>query len=176
MPSGAAALYPLSNYGGDPMLAYDRVTTDPFKCIEVRVMQKIAAQVPTYAYDFTYPNSPFYYPQMRGFKALASHTIDIQFLFNGYHGGPLGVNLDQTTGQPRELNAQETTLSDQMVAAWTNFVKAGNPNGAENSPWPKFSADSSGMYFVEDIPISTKSVSQFRADHKCDFWDAQPSK
>jgi para-nitrobenzyl esterase len=176
MPSGAAALYPLSNYGGDPMLAYDRVTTDPFRCIEVRVMQKIAAQVPTYAYDFTYPNSPFYYPQMPGFKALASHTIDIQFLFNNYHGGPLGVNLDQTTGQPRELNAQETALSDQMVAAWTNFVKTGNPNGAGNSPWPKFSADSSATYFVEDVPISTMSVSQFRADHKCDFWDVQPSK
>jgi para-nitrobenzyl esterase len=173
MPPGAAALYPLSNYGGDPMLAYVRVTTDPLQCIEVRVMQKIAAQVPTYAYEFTYPNSPFYYPQMPGFKALASHTIDIQFLFDHYHGGPLGVNLDQTTGQPRDLNGQETILSDQMVGAWTHFVKTGNPNGAGDSPWPKFSADDSGRFFLEDIPVSTKAVLQFKADHKCEFWDVQ---
>jgi para-nitrobenzyl esterase len=176
MPSGVAAHYPLSNYDSDPMLAFARVTTDPFKCIEVQVMQKIATQVPTFAYDFAYPNAPFYYPQMPGFKALASHTIDIQFLFNNYHGGPLGVNLDQSTGRPRELNVHETTLSDQMVAAWTNFVMAGNPNGAGNSPWPKFSADSSGRYFVEDMPVSTKPVSQFRADHQCDFWDVRPNK
>jgi hypothetical protein len=26
------------------------------------------------------------------------------------------------------------------------------------------------------MPISTESVSQFRADHKCDFWDVQSGK
>ena len=30
-------------------------------------------------------------------------------------------------------------------------------------------ADDGGQYFVEDIPPSTKSVAQFRADYKCDF-------
>ena len=33
-------------------------------------------------------------------------------------------------------------------------------------------ADDGAQYFVEDIPPSTKLVVQFRADYKCDFWDA----
>lgn len=51
---------------------------------------------------------PYYFPAMPGFVPLAAHTIDIQFLFSGYHGGSLGVNRDQAIGQPRELTGQET--------------------------------------------------------------------
>jgi para-nitrobenzyl esterase len=172
MPAGVATRYPISNYGGDPMIAYERVTTDAARCTELHVLQKLAPQVATYAYDFTYQNAPYYFPKMPGYKPMAAHTIDIQFLFNNFHGSQLGVNLDQATGQPRKLDATETKLSDQIVAAWTNFANTGNPNGSGNSPWPKFTADDSGQYFVEDIPLSTKSVAQFRADYNCDFWDA----
>jgi para-nitrobenzyl esterase len=171
IPAGTADQYPLSNYGGDPMTAYNRVMTDPIKCKDLHVLQILAPQVPTYAYDFTYQNSPYYFPKMPGFKGLAAHTIDIQFLFNNWHGGQLGVNLDQETGQPRELNNKETKLSDQLVAAWTNFAKTGNPNGSGNSPWPKFGAGKNAKYFVQDIPLSTTSVSQYRNEYKCDFWD-----
>ena len=111
-------------------------------------------------------------PKMPGYKPMAAHTIDIQFLFTNFHGSQLGVNLDQVTGQPRELNVTETKLSNQMVASWTNFANTGNPNGSGNSPWPKLTADDSGQYLVEDIPLSTTSVAQFRAEYKCDFWDA----
>jgi para-nitrobenzyl esterase len=173
MPAGLATRYPISNYGGDPMIAYERIPTDAARCTELHVLQKLAPQVSTYAYDFTYQNAPYYFPKMPGYKPLAAHTIDVQFLFNNFHGGQLGVNLDQASGQPRELNATETKLSDQMVAAWTNFANTGNPNGSGNSPWPKFTADDSGQYFVQDIPLSTKLVSQFRADYKCDFWDSR---
>jgi para-nitrobenzyl esterase len=174
MPAGVADRYPISAYDNDPMIAYERVVTDPAKCREVHVLQKLAPQVPTYAYDFTYPNAPYYFPKMPGFKALASHTIDIQFLFNDWHGGNLGVNLEHTTGQPRELQGNEVKLSDQLVAAWTNFAKTGNPNSSGNSPWPKFKA-TNGVYFVQDIPLSTTPVAQFRSDYKCDFWDAVAS-
>ena len=47
---------------------------------------------------------------------MAAHTIDIQFLFNNFHGSELGVNLEQATDQPHKLDARETKLSDQMVA------------------------------------------------------------
>lgn len=171
----AAAQYPLSAYGGDPMLAYERFLTDPTKCRELHVVQLWAPQVPTYAYDFTYQNAPYYFPKMPGFKPLAAHTIDIQFVFNNWHGGNLGVNLDQNSGQPREINQQETNLSDQIVAAWTNFADTGNPNGSGNSPWPKFEGGGGAKYFVQDIPLSTTSIANFRATYKCDFWDTQLS-
>ncbi len=76
------------------------------------------------------------------------------------------MNLDQESGAPRELNNKETNLSEQLVAAWTNFAKSGNPNGSGNSPWPKLTADANAKYFVQDVPLSTTTVSQFRADYK----------
>jgi para-nitrobenzyl esterase len=83
----------------------------------------------------------------------------------------LGVNLDQTTGLPRELNAAETALSDKLVAAWTKFAKTGNPNGAGNSPWPAFTTGAQN-FFSENIPTSsTYSASAYSADHKCDYWN-----
>lgn len=169
----AAAQYPLSSFGGDTMLAYERYLTDPNKCRELHVVRLWAPQVPTYAYDFTYKNAPYYFPKMPGFSPLAAHTIDIQFLFANWHGGNLGVNIDQTSGQPRELNGQETKLSDQLVAAWTNFADKGNPNGSGNSPWPRFGNGKSAKYFVQDIPLSTTSIANFRNEYKCDFWDTQ---
>jgi para-nitrobenzyl esterase len=71
MPSGTAARYPLAHYNGDPMLAYERVTTDSVRCQEVNVMRRLASQVPIYAYDFTYASAPYYFPKMPGFKPLA---------------------------------------------------------------------------------------------------------
>jgi para-nitrobenzyl esterase len=104
------------------------------------------------------------------FQPLAAHTIDIQFLFSKYHGGNLGVNLDQTTGQPRELQGSEIGLSDQLVAAWTNFAKTGNPNAQGAPLWPVF-APNSGSFLSENVPSSSPySATQFFTDHKCDFW------
>lgn len=171
IPAGTAARYPLSNYNGDPMLAYARVTTDSVRCQEVNVIERLASQVPIYAYDFTYQDAPYYFPKMTGFRPLAAHTIDIQFVFNKWHGGQLGVNLDQTTGQPRDLNQQEENLSDQIVAAWTNFASTGNPNGTGNTPWPKLATGNTGKYFLEDVPLSTQPVTQIQTRYQCNFWN-----
>ncbi|MDB6091183.1 MAG: Carboxylesterase type [Gammaproteobacteria bacterium] len=176
-PANVLAEYPLSNYGNDPQLAQDRVGTDPIACTTRRVAQLLAPQVPTYMYEFNYQNAPYYFPQMPNvssptghFQPLAAHTIDIQFLFSGYHGGNLGVNLDQTTGEPRELQGKEITLSEQLIAAWTNFAATGDPNGSGNSPWPTFTPDSP-VFFSENIPLSTLTGAQFSVNHHCAFWD-----
>lgn len=171
--TGAVATqYPLSNYGGNTQLAFDRVSTDRGKCSGLHVLKLWGPQMATYGYDFTYQNAPYYFPKMPGFQPLAAHTIDIQFLFDNWHGGPLGVNLDQTTGVPRELQGAEVGLSDQLVAAWTNFAASGNPNGNGNSPWPKVNG-SSVQFLNENTPLSTESEADYRAAYKCDFWDTQ---
>lgn len=172
------AEYPLSDYSNDPQLAQDRVGSDQIACTTLRVAELLAPQVPTYAYEFNYQGAPYYFPQMPNaysgtghFQPLAAHTIDIQFLFRGYHGGQLGVNLDQSSGQPRELNASERKLSDELVAAWTNFASTGNPNGPGVTPWPAFTPNSGAMFLSEDVPSSSQySSTQFFTDHKCDFW------
>ena len=44
--------------------------------------------------------------------------------------------------------------------------------GTPNATGPYTGGPFAWIDFVEDIPPSTKSVAQFRADYKCDFWDA----
>jgi para-nitrobenzyl esterase len=101
---------------------------------------------------------------MPGFVPLAAHTIDIQFLFPLYHGGPLGVT--------HYLNNKEEDLSDQLVTAWTNFAWTGNPNGLGNRPWPRYENNrpTKPTYSSENIPLATLTDAQYSAAHKCDFW------
>jgi para-nitrobenzyl esterase len=180
------AQYPISNYNNDPELAYNRVLTDGLfgKCASLDVLKAQATSNTgngVYAYDFTYQNAPYYFPKMPNplsptgnFQALASHTIDIQFLFDKWHGGQLGVNLAQdSASQPRDLQGAEIGLSDQMVKSWTNFVKTGNPNGAGAPVWPVFTPSSS-TFLRQDIPNSTETEAQYRANYKCDFWASLP--
>lgn len=179
-PASVRAEYPLSDYGGDPVLAEDRIRTDPAKCRDLHVLELQAASnggFPVYGYDFTYRNSPFYFPRMPDarsptgqFRALAYHTADIQYLFQGWHGGNLGVNLDQTTGRPRELHGAEVTLSDQLLAAWTRFVATGDPNGEEVPRWPMLTRTSPTL-LREDVPVSSETEAQYRARYECAFWD-----
>ncbi len=165
------AQYPSSNYGGDAQKAFNRVSTDPGKCRGLHVLGLWSTKIPTYAYDFTYTEAPYYFPWMPGFKADAYHTVDIQFIFPKWRGGNLGVNLDQTTGQPRELQGAERVLSDKLVAAWTNFAKSGNPNGgSSNSPWPRYNSPTAS-FLNQNLALTTDSTATFRARYKCDFWD-----
>jgi para-nitrobenzyl esterase len=180
------AEYPLGNYNdgvspGNPAWAQDRVSTDQTKCQTLHVLNLWAPVIPTYGYDFTYQNAPFNFPQMPNaynatngynFKARAYHTADIQFQYVNFHGGKFGVNKDQTSGRPRELQGPEITLSDQLVAAWTNFAASGNPNGTGAPVWAAFTAES-GPFLQQDIPNSAETVAQYRANYHCDFWDAR---
>jgi len=181
-PANVQSAYPLGAYGNNPQLAQDRINTDPIACTTLRVAQLLAPQVPSYAYEFNYQNAPYYFPQMPNaasttgyFQPLAAHTIDIQFLFTGYHGGNLGVNLSQdaispANNQPRELQGAEIGLSNQLVAAWTNFANTGNPNGTGAPVWPVF-ATGSQTFLSQNLSSSSYSGAQFFTDHKCGFWN-----
>jgi para-nitrobenzyl esterase len=167
-PAGTAAQvlaqYPLADYPS-PLLAYDAVMTAPIACENLQDAGLLAKRVPVYDYTFDYQHAPYYFPMMPGFISLAAHTIDIQFLFPRYHGGILGV--------PHALNAQETKLSNKLVATWTNFALTGNPNRAGHTPWPQFT-DTPGAPSVlsENIPsLSTQTTAQVSAKYHCAFWD-----
>lgn len=176
-PANVVAEYPLSAYGNDAEVAQDRVSTDSGKCQSLHVLNLWAPAIATYGYDFTYQNAPAYFPQMPNaysptghFEGLAYHTADIQFQYVHFHGGKFGVSKDQTSGQPRDLQGPEITLSDQLVAAWTNFAASGNPNGTGAPLWPAFTTGS-GPFLQQDIPNSAESVAQYRTNYHCDFWD-----
>jgi para-nitrobenzyl esterase len=185
--------------GLTPQQCDDLLGTHPGVCRD-RVVDALWAQYadnPVYEYEFNDQGAPWYYPKMPDttpsglMTPLAAHTIDIQFLFQGWHGGALGV---QGASQSPELSAEEETLSDELVAAWTYFAKTGNPNpGGGNSPWPQF-LDQSGTtctlqtgtgpvtyqcprqsvpsFLSENVPaLSTFTWESFGAAHNCGFWD-----
>jgi para-nitrobenzyl esterase len=170
-PAGTAAktlaLYPLSAYA-TPQLAWDRVGTDSSICGQ-RILDKILApQIPVYAYEFDDQTAPFYFPKMPGLASLAYHTADIQYLFPLWHGGPAPPSIIHT------LNKKQTDLSDQLVAAWTNFAWTGNPNGLGNYPWPRYTNSmTKPAWLIQDIPVlSTLTDTQYSALRNCDFWDS----
>lgn len=213
-PSGTCPTYPagtdaavLAQYtpgsglcsGLSPQQCDDLVGTHPGVCRD-RVVDALWAQyadVPVYEYEFNDQGAPWYYPKMPDatpsglMTPLAAHTIDIQFLFPGWHGGALGV---QGASQSPAMSAAEETLSDELVAAWTYFAATGNPNpGGGNSPWPRF-VDQPGTtctlntgsgpvtyqcpkqgepsFLSENVPaLSTFTWESFGAAHNCDFWD-----
>jgi para-nitrobenzyl esterase len=179
------AVYPLIAYNNNPTLAEDRVSSDSFlKCPALRVLNEQATTntgFGVYGYDFTYQHAPYYFPQMPNafdstgyFQALAYHTADIQFVFQNWHGGNLGVNINQGASSPalnlpRELQGPEITLSDQIVGAWTNFAKTGNPNGLGLPIWPVFTPGV-GPFLQQDIPNGQETATQYSNNYHCAFW------
>jgi para-nitrobenzyl esterase len=182
-----------------PQQCYDLLGTHPGVCRD-RVVDAMWAQYPdnpVYEYEFNDQGAPWYYPNMpdttpsKLMTPLAAHTIDIQFLFPGWHGGALGV---QGASQSPHMSNDEEILSDELVAAWTYFAATGNPNpSGGNSPWPRF-VDEAGtkceahtgygpvsyecpkqnvpLFLSESVPaLKTFTWSSFGAAHNCEFWD-----
>jgi para-nitrobenzyl esterase len=162
------AKYPLSNYA-TPELQWNAMQTPGLyvgACKARHIDQIVGGQVPLYAYEFEDRTAPDYFPPMPGFQSLAYHTSDIQYYFPLWHGGDLGT--------PHPLNAKQKVLSDQLVAAWTNFAWTGNPNGVGNKPWPRYTSKSP-TFFAENITpagLSTLTDAQFSNEHQCAFWDS----
>lgn len=157
------ASYPSADYKS-PQLRMNAIQTDVMVCRIQQATHLLAGKVPLYAYEFRDRAAPFMFPELPDFAPLAYHTADLQYLFPGFHGGDKGVRHD--------LNTQQQKLSDELVDAWTNFVRTGNPNRPGESVWPQFTSDPNAQsYLAQDIPrLSTISDNDFTADHKCDFW------
>ena len=160
-PDAVLAKYPLSAYP-NPGAAWVAVGTDANVCRHPQLNKHVSEYVPLYAYEFSDRNAPWYFPPI-SFAHGAAHTIDIQFLFTDWHGGPLGIL--------HKLSPQERVLSEQLVAAWTNFMYTGNPNLTNDHPWPRYTANSK-VYLSQNVPkSSTLTEAQFTAAHNCAFWD-----
>lgn len=153
--------YPLSAYP-TPGAAWTAVGTDANVCRHPYLNNHASELVPVYSYEFTYRNAPWYFPPVN-FEHGAAHTIDIQFLFPDWHGGPLGIL--------HRINAEERLLSGHLVAAWTNFMYTGNPNLKGDRPWPRYTKGSQ-IYLSQNVTgLTAMPAAQFAAAHKCAFWD-----
>ncbi len=155
------AKYPVSAYA-NPSMAWVALGTDANVCRHRYLNRNVSKFVPLYAYEFADRQAPWYFPALT-FAHGAAHTIDIQFLFPDWHGGPLGAS--------HKLTAPEQGLSKQLVAAWTNFMYSGNPNRTGDRPWPRY-IEGAASYLSQNVPQSTViTEADFESAHNCAFWD-----
>jgi len=156
------ARYPVAKAG--TQMAWDAAHSDMLACRGQYTAEALSAQVPVYMYLFDDRTAQTYFPKMPGFQPLAYHTADIAYVFTGYHGGPNGAAFKLTPAQAK--------LSDQMVDAWANFARSGNPNGSGDAPWPRWKkgADTPAYFLQRDGWKTVQTNAQFAAAHNCDFW------
>ncbi len=84
-----------------------------------------------YAYYFTKVPP---YPPFR-FRGIAGHGAELIYLF-GFPPPIFFYAVEFPWNASRDA-----ALSDTMISYWTNFAKAGNPNGDGLPNWPAFDAD-----------------------------------
>ena len=94
------------------------------------------------------------------FPYRAYHASEVQYLFD----------VPNQTGAP-PLDAAQQQLADTMKRYWTQFARAGDPNGGGPPSWPRYTV--ANDTFQSLAPPTPAPVTGFAADHKCAFWDAQ---
>ncbi|MFT4251289.1 MAG: carboxylesterase family protein [Caulobacter sp.] len=80
---------------------------------------------PTYVYQFTHVE-----PGPDAARYGAFHSSEIPYVYQ---------TLDKSPDRP--FTDADRKLSERMAAYWVNFVKGGDPNGADLPAWPRFDAD-----------------------------------
>jgi para-nitrobenzyl esterase len=57
-----------------------------------------------------------------------------------------------------------------MIGYWSNFVRSGNPNGAGDIPWSRYTRAQPAYLSPETGGPVTIDEHAFVAWHKCEFW------
>jgi para-nitrobenzyl esterase len=143
-------LYPADNdeqairsaidYGGDTFIAFGT-----WQWIEAQVK---TGDAPVYRYHFELPAPPSkFHPGW-----FAFHSDDIEYVFG---------TLDTRPGA--EWRPEDRKLSEQMMDYWTNFAKAGDPNGPGGigmrlPEWPRYDKTEEVMHLDEESAASADTT------------------
>jgi para-nitrobenzyl esterase len=149
---------------GGAQMAWDTAHSDQIACRGHYMAAVLAPHAPVYVYLFDDRTAPSYFPPMPGYQPLAYHTSDLLYLFIGFHGGP--------DGRPVRLDTKQRALSDRMIDAWADFARTGNPNGAGNTPWPRWRKDGPAYLLQDNAWAHTQSDAEFATTHQCSFWNS----
>ncbi|TYB11441.1 carboxylesterase/lipase family protein [Aggregatibacter actinomycetemcomitans] len=125
----------------DRMLA-DALYVDSFlraPALKTASLKSDQKGAPVYNYLFTWDT-----PVFNG-TPMSYHTAEIAFVFNNIQ------KMAQATGGGDEAQA----LADKMARAWTNFAKAGNPNGEGLPQWDAYTREN-GNVMIFDNKVEAK--------------------
>ncbi|HEU5351889.1 MAG TPA: carboxylesterase family protein [Terracidiphilus sp.] len=123
------------DYGGDAFIAFST-----WKWIEAQCK---TGDSPVYRYHFELEALPSkFHP-----GTFTFHSDDIEYVFG---------TLDTRPGWT--IRPEDRVMSDQMMSYWTNFAKAGNPNGSGLPEWPAYCKDHEVMHLNNPSSAAPSTV------------------
>ncbi|KUN16871.1 acetylcholinesterase [Streptomyces antibioticus] len=152
--------YPLADQQS-PTIGYATALGDVlFACPALRLDGVLAARGPVYAYEFADRTGPAF-ASLRNlgtdFDFGATHVNEVQYLFKHF-------------GLESPLNAEQRTLSRQMVQYWGSFVRGGVPRADGQPAMP---SGSGRVLSLRTASAGGNAVSTaVHSAHRCNLWDS----
>ncbi|XP_006894494.1 PREDICTED: bile salt-activated lipase-like [Elephantulus edwardii] len=115
-----------------------------------------AKSAKTYTYLFSYPSRTPIFPNSKG----ADHGDDVQYVF----GQPFAT--------PLKYGPEDRTLSEAMIAYWTNFARTGDPNmghSAVPTHWDPYTLENDN-YLEINNKIDNNSMKQHLRTKYMQYW------
>ena len=132
-------------------------------CQFVDTAYLLSRHVPVYFMDFADRNAPVLGVSMPaspdpGFKLGAVHSSELNYFFPHFSNNS---RLDAPDLQP-----SSQAMSEQMIAAWAQFMRTGTPQTNALPEWELFSVQGKAMRFIPDLPGLFSPAKEYQ----CDFW------
>lgn len=162
-----ATQYSLSAFNSTPyppFYAVQQILTDySFKCPARRALNRATQNgVPGWAYEFNRTLSCPWFPfiSKQQLQTLgATHTAELPFVFGNLNNLPLPNGTCN-------LTAQDHSISEDLIYAWTSMAANGNPALPESLQWPGYNPSTSfGLIIGETVTTGPIDYSI------CPFWD-----
>ncbi|GAA3447919.1 carboxylesterase/lipase family protein [Planomonospora venezuelensis] len=142
--------YPARSFPS-PGIAWATVLTDRMWARATHEQNTLLARyAPVYGYEFADRDAPMFLPLKTDFDWGAYHAGDLPYLF---------------PEKAARLDPGQRELSRQMIAYWTNFARAGDPNGPGLPAWPRVDGG------VQSLAPGAVRPVDYAAGHRLDFWN-----
>lgn len=123
----------------------------------IQVHAATGAPVYRFSFDRKIPIAP---------GTMVNGTVATSADIGARHAGEIEYVFGTLDSVPKVTwPSEDRTLSDQMMSYWSNFARAGNPNGKGLPPWPVYNAATGEGVLHLDTTIAAKKDA-FRARYE----------